>query len=118
LPEKDYKRLKMDELKYQPVPYDVEGDIAKDLQDKDFRREYEALEPKYALIRELLSARRDSGMTQEAVALKIGTTKSAISRLESGSKHAPSIATLRRYAEAVGCELEIKLKPKQQSQKI
>ena len=36
----------MDEITYQPVPYDVEGDIAKDLQDNDFRREYEALEPK------------------------------------------------------------------------
>lgn len=108
----------MDEITYQPVPYDVEGDIAKDLQDNDFRREYEALEPKYALIKELLSARRHSGMTQEAVALKIGTTKSAISRLESGSKYAPSIATLMRYAEAVGCELEIKLNPKRQSQKI
>ena len=53
-------------------------------------------------------------MTQEAVALKIGTTKSAISRLESGSKHSPSITTLRKYAEAVGCELEIKLTPKKQ----
>ena len=105
----------MDELKYQPVPYDVEGDIAKDLQNEEFRRKYEALEPKYAFINELLSARRDSGMTQEAVALKIGTTKSAISRLESGSKHSPSITTLRKYAEAVGCELEIKLTPKKQN---
>ncbi len=102
----------MDDLKYQPVPYNVEEEIRKNLQDENFRREYEALEPKYALIRELLSARQHSGMTQEAVALKIGTTKSAISRLESGSKHSPSLTTLRKYAEAVNCELEIKLKPK------
>lgn len=39
----------------------------------------------------------------------MGTTKSAISRLESAGKHAPSLATLKRYAEAVGCKLEIKL---------
>jgi transcriptional regulator with XRE-family HTH domain len=70
------------------------------------------LEPKYALIRELLFARQQSGLTQEAVAKKIGTTKSAISRLESAGKHAPSITTLRKYAEAVGCELEISLTPK------
>jgi DNA-binding XRE family transcriptional regulator len=108
----------MDDLKYQPVPYNVEEEIRKNLQDENFRREYEALEPKYALIRELLSARQHSGMTQEAVALKIGTTKSAISRLESGSKHAPSITTLRKYAEAVNCELEIKLKPKQHPKTI
>jgi DNA-binding XRE family transcriptional regulator len=104
----------MDDLKYQPVPYHVAEEIREDLQDEDFRREYEALEPKYALIRELLLARQNSGMTQEAVALKIGTTKSSISRLESGSKHAPSLSTLWKYAVAVGCELEIKLKPKKQ----
>ncbi len=64
----------------------------------------------------LLAARQQSGMTQEAVALKIGTSKSAISRLESGNKHTPSVATLRKYADAVGCELEIKLTPKKEQQ--
>ena len=102
----------MEDLKYQPVRYDVKAEIQKDLEDEEFRREYEALGPKYALIRELLEARKNSGMTQEAVASKIGTTKSAISRLEGGSQHAPSIATLRKYAEAVGCELVIRLEPK------
>jgi DNA-binding XRE family transcriptional regulator len=105
----------MEDLKYQPVRYDVKAEIQKDLEDEEFRREYEALEPKYALIRELLEARKNSGMTQEAVASKIGTTKSAISRLEGGSQHAPSIATLRKYAEAVGCDLVIKLEPKRKS---
>ena len=102
----------MEDLPYQPVRYDVKAAIRKDLENEEFRKEYEALEPKYALIRELLAARKHSGMTQEAVASKIGTTKSAISRLEAGSKHAPSIATLRKYAEAVGCDLIIKLEPK------
>ncbi|NTW54013.1 MAG: helix-turn-helix transcriptional regulator [Chlorobaculum sp.] len=105
----------MEDLKYQPVRYDVKAEIQKDLEDEEFRREYEALEPKYALIRELLEARKKSGMTQEAVASKIGTTKSAISRLEGGSQHSPSIATLRKYAEAVGCDLVIKLEPKRKS---
>ena len=41
----------------------------------------------------------------------MGTTKSAVSRLESAGKHAPSLATLKRYAEAVGCELQVKLVP-------
>ena len=104
----------MEDLKYQPVRYDVKAEIQKDLEDEEFRREYEALGPKYALIRELLEARKNSGMTQEAVASKIGTTKSAISRLEGGSQHAPSIATLRKYAEAVGCELVIRLEPKKE----
>jgi transcriptional regulator with XRE-family HTH domain len=41
----------------------------------------------------------------------MGTTKSAVSRLEAGGKHAPSLATLKKYAHAVGCRLEIKLVP-------
>ncbi|NTU68812.1 MAG: helix-turn-helix transcriptional regulator [Chlorobiaceae bacterium] len=51
----------------------------------------EKLRPKYALIRKLLSARKQSGMTREAAAHKIGTMKSAISRLEAGSTNAPSV---------------------------
>ncbi|TNJ34121.1 helix-turn-helix domain-containing protein [Prosthecochloris vibrioformis] len=105
----------MENLKYQPVPYDVEATIRRELKDEEFRKEFEELEPMYALISELLTARKLSGMTQEAVANKIGTTKSAISRLEGGSKHAPSVTTLRKYAEAVGCDLVIKLEPKRKT---
>ncbi len=111
----------MDNLKYQPVPYNHEEELRESMKDEEFRRAYEALEPKYALIRELLLARRQAGMTQSAIAEKIGTTKSAVSRLESSGKHSPSISSLRKYAEAVGCELEVKLipkKPTEQSERI
>ncbi len=111
----------MDNLKYQPVPYNHEEELRESMKDEEFRRAYDALEPKYALIRELLLARRQAGMTQSAIAEKIGTTKSAVSRLESSGKHSPSISSLRKYAEAVGCELEIKLipkKPTEQSERI
>ena len=57
----------------------------------------------------MLKARSRAGLTQDAVAERMGTTKSAISRLESAGKHAPSLATLKRYASAVGCELQVKL---------
>jgi len=43
----------------------------------------------------MLSARSKSGLTQEAVAELMGTTKSAVSRLEAGGKYAPSLTTLR-----------------------
>ncbi|MGD0238587.1 MAG: helix-turn-helix transcriptional regulator, partial [Syntrophorhabdales bacterium] len=43
---------------------------------------------------------------------RMGTTKSAVSRLESAGKHAPSITTLKKYARAVGCDLQVKLVPK------
>jgi transcriptional regulator with XRE-family HTH domain len=42
----------------------------------------------------------------------MGTTKSAVSRLESAVKHAPSLTTLKKYAQAVGCDLKIKFIPK------
>ncbi len=108
----------MDDLKYQPVEHNHEEFLRHAMVNKEFKAGYEDLGPKYALIRELLAARKRSGMTQEAVALKIGTSKSAISRLESGSKHTPSVATLRKYADAVGCELEIKLTQKKEPQTI
>jgi transcriptional regulator with XRE-family HTH domain len=60
----------------------------------------------------MLSARSKSGLTQEAVAELMGTTKSAVSRLESAGKHAPSLTTLKKYAQAVGCHLKIKFIPK------
>jgi transcriptional regulator with XRE-family HTH domain len=42
----------------------------------------------------------------------MGTTKSAVSRLESAGKHTPSVGTLQRYARAVGCEIKVELVPK------
>jgi len=39
----------------------------------------------------------------------MGTTKSAVSRLESAGRHTPSLATLKRHARAVGCELQVRL---------
>ena len=101
----------MAELKYQPVPHDHEAFLKKALKRKDFRESYENLEEEYMLIREMLAARSRSGLTQEAVAERMGTTKSAVSRLEAAGKHAPSLTTLKKYAQAVGCHLEIKLVP-------
>jgi transcriptional regulator with XRE-family HTH domain len=51
------------------------------------------------------------GLTQQAVAERMGTTKSAISRLEATGRHAPSLTTLKKYAAAVGCVLQVKLVP-------
>jgi len=42
----------------------------------------------------------------------MGTTKSAVSRLEATGKHTPFLTTHKKYAQAVGCQLEIKLVPK------
>jgi ribosome-binding protein aMBF1 (putative translation factor) len=72
---------------------------------------YDELEDEYALARELIHARSAAGLTQEEVAEKMHTKAPAIARLESGRKHSPSIETLRKYASAVGCRLEVRLVP-------
>lgn len=80
--------------------------------DPAFKQEYDALETEFSLFDELLKARKKAGLTQADVAERMGTKTSAVARLEAGGggkKHSPSVATLRKYAEAVGCELEIRL---------
>jgi DNA-binding XRE family transcriptional regulator len=101
----------MAEVKYQPVLHDHEEFIKKAQKKKDFKEAYGALEEEYRLIKEMLAARSRAGLTQEAVAELMGTTKSAVSRLEAAGKHSPSLTTLKKYAQAVGCHLEIKLVP-------
>jgi transcriptional regulator with XRE-family HTH domain len=76
----------------------------------DVREAYESLEPEFALLDEVLKARAEAGLTQAEVAERAGTTQSAIARLESGAmKHSPSIATLQRYARALGYRVEVRL---------
>ncbi len=101
----------MSKLKYEPVAHDHKRFLEKAAKRKGFADAYEALETEYTLTHTLLEARRRAGLTQEAVADRMGTTKSAVSRLEGGTKHAPSVASLKRYAEAVGCTLFITLVP-------
>lgn len=84
------------------------------MQDAAFREEYNALEEEYQLLREMLHARKRAGLTQLDVAERMGTKAPAVARLERMNirdKHSPSMSTLRKYAHAVGCKLEIHLKP-------
>ncbi|MCE7939121.1 MAG: XRE family transcriptional regulator [Chloroflexi bacterium CFX6] len=101
----------MANLKYTPVKHDHQVFLAKARARKGFTDAYDALEFEYRVADQLLKARARAGLTQDAVAERMGTTKSAISRLEASGKHTPSLATLRRYANAVGCDLQVKLVP-------
>jgi DNA-binding XRE family transcriptional regulator len=98
----------MNDLKHTPVPHNHRSFLAKAKSRKGFAEAYDALALEYEVVNQMLRARAKAGLTQDAVAERMGTTKSAVSRLESAGKHAPSIATLKRYAEAVGYQLEVK----------
>jgi DNA-binding XRE family transcriptional regulator len=96
---------------YKPVAHDHDAFLERALKRKGFAEAYDDLEDEYLLVRELLAARVHAGLTQEEVAASMGTTKSAVSRLEGAGKHSPSVNTLKKYAQAVGCDVEIRLVP-------
>ena len=76
----------------------------------EVKREYDRIGPEFEFLDEILRARAEAGLTQADVAARIGTTQSAVARLESAdAKHSPSIATLQRYASALGCTLQVRL---------
>ena len=79
---------------------------------KNVKAEYEALEPEFKLLREMLIARQKAGLSQAEIAERMGTKAPAVTRLESSlssGKHSPSIATIKKYAGALDCHLEIKI---------
>jgi transcriptional regulator with XRE-family HTH domain len=83
---------------------------ARALERADVKAEYDGLDEEFRFLDEFLKARAAAGVTQAEVAERIGTTQSAVARLESGrGKHSPSIATLEKYAHALGCRLELRL---------
>ena len=66
----------------------------------------------FAILDEILAARKAAGLTQAQVAKKMGTQTPAIARLESSlatGKHSPSLTTLRKYAAALGKRVELHL---------
>jgi transcriptional regulator with XRE-family HTH domain len=76
----------------------------------DVKAAYDASADEFAFLDEVLRARAEAGLTQAEVAERIGTTQSAIARLESAEpKHSPSIATLQKYAKALGYTVQVKL---------
>ena len=88
--------------------------VKKMLDNPKVKIEYDTLANEFILFKQMVKARKEANLTQEDVAKRMKTTKSVISRLESVNskrKNSPSIDTLRRYAKAVGCSLEINLKP-------
>lgn len=69
--------------------------------DAEFKAARAALEPEFQFRRALIRARLDAGLTQEELALRVGTKQPAIARLESGSTR-PSFEMLQRLAAALG----------------
>ncbi len=80
------------------------------LQNEEFKKEYDALEPNFVIIQAMLDARMASGLTQKDLAEKTGIAQADISRLENGNAN-PSLKTLQRLAEGMGMKLKLEFVP-------
>lgn len=78
--------------------------------DSEFREAYDALKPEFQVARRLIAARNRTGLSQAEVARRMGTTQSAVARLESGQR-LPAMGSLKRYAIAIGHRLDVRLVP-------
>jgi predicted transcriptional regulator len=81
---------------------------AKLMTDPKVREEYKALAPEFEISAELLRARLRAGLSQTELARRMGTSQSAIARLESGQT-LPSTKTLLRFAEATRSKIQVRL---------
>ena len=87
--------------------------VSKLLRRPGVRKEVERIEREEGeLLDQLLKARHDAGLTQAQVAERMGTQPPAVARLERSlatGKHSPSLATLRKYAQACGRDLVLQI---------
>ena len=79
----------------------------KALKQPAIKAEYDKLQPEFALIDAVIETRINKGLTQEALAKKIGTKQSVISRLEKGRAN-PTVSFLKKLASAFSTRLEIR----------
>ena len=83
--------------------------LQQQLRDPAFRAEYEALAPEYEIVRQIIQARAEQGLTQQELARRVGLPQSNISRLESGSYN-PSLSFLKKVAAGLGRELHVEFR--------
>lgn len=84
--------------------------VKEQMKDQQFKREYDALEPEFAIIQALIDARKASGLTQKQLAEITGIAQADISKLENGNAN-PSLRTLQRLASGMGTALKIEFVP-------
>ena len=98
---------------FQRIEEAIQGKSAKkSAKDPEFKQTYADLAEEFAQLKALLAARKEAGLTQADVALRMGVSQPVLARIESSlikEDYSPSLKTLRRYAQACGKKLQIKL---------
>ena len=81
------------------------------LQDDDFRKEWEDIQPEMDVIRAMVDARISQNLTQKELAERTGINQADISKLENGTRN-PSLKLLKRLADGMGMTLKLEFVPK------
>lgn len=76
------------------------------MRDPEFKREWDAQAAEREVMRQIVEARKDAGMTQAELAEACGMKPANLCRLENGNGN-PSVATLSKIAQGLGRRLEI-----------
>ncbi len=84
--------------------------LSEQLKDENFKKEYDRLEPEFAIIQAMIDARKETGMTQKELSERTGIAQGDISKLENGNAN-PSLRTLQRLAEGMGMQLKVEFVP-------
>ena len=82
------------------------------IKDPDFKAEYEAMQPEFAIISAMIDARNNKGITQKELSERTGISQADISRVENGIAN-PSLKTLKRLAQGMEMNLTIQFTPKE-----
>lgn len=81
------------------------------LQDEEFRKEWEDIQPEMDVIRAMVNARISQNLTQKELAERTGIDQADISKLENGTRN-PSLKLLKRLADGMGMTLKLEFVPK------
>lgn len=92
---------------------DFRNYLNKQLEDSDFKKEWDFLEPEYNTMQAMIDARKRCNMTQKELAERTGIDQSDISKIETGNAN-PALSTLKRLADGMDMVLKLEFVPKQQ----
>ena len=85
---------------------DLKRRLARDMQDESFRKAWDDLEPEFQIIRMIIDARHEKGLTLKQLADLAGIEQASLSRIETG-KVSPDLATIKKIAAAMDKKLEL-----------
>ena len=80
------------------------------LEDSNFKKEYDDLEPEYDIINAMIKVRKERGLTQKQLSKLTGISQADISRIENGTRN-PSLEMIKRLATGMGMRLKLEFIP-------